>query len=200
MHHADDSIEVVGQSGGWYRFLGDLMRPQVFGLETSNGVMGIEDEDWEQNPSSSNHNGYFGTVDLYTKSHIEYLYDYSVGQFCSGCHGNFHHEMNSGQAGAGNDVSGAWIRHPSDVLIPDAGEYAAYTAYDPLAPAAKPDLAGMKDSSSVVPGTDIVTCISCHRPHGSPYPDMLRWDYESCSAGSASSDCGCYVCHTAKDN
>jgi len=48
-----------------------------------------------------------------------------------------------------------------------------------------------------------VTCISCHRPHGSPYPDMLRWDYANdCNTGNADTatePCGCYSCHTTKD-
>ena len=104
--------------------------------------------------------------------------------------------MNSEQG----DFSGVWIRHPSDVLIPNEGEYAAYTTYNPLAPAAKQTLtAGMETSDTVTPGSDIVTCISCHRPHGSPYPDMLRWNYDTCDAGTANDECGCYVCHTAKD-
>ena len=92
-------------------------------------------------------------------------------------------------------------RHPSDVLIPDSGEYADYSEYNALAPVAKEEIDdGMKNSSVVTPGTDIVTCISCHRPHGSPYPDMLRWDYASCQAGAANSECGCFICHTAKDD
>jgi predicted CXXCH cytochrome family protein len=42
-------------------------------------------------------------------------------------------------------------------------------------------------------GDAIVTCISCHRAHGSPYYKLLRWDY----AGSIST--GCAYCHTSKD-
>jgi predicted CXXCH cytochrome family protein len=116
---------------------------------------------------------------------------------CVGCHGNFHHQMNDAQPG---DVSGAWIRHPSDVVIPDETEYAGYTTYNPLAPVAKTDLSGQKNSAVVVPGSDLVTCISCHRPHGSPNPDMLRWDYTTCRSEEANAACGCFVCHTAKDD
>ncbi|NOQ51594.1 MAG: hypothetical protein GQ578_05190 [Desulfuromonadaceae bacterium] len=194
-HHADDSAEVVGATGGWYRFLGE--NPAMMGSPDVYGVKGIEEDNWEQNPASDSHNGYFGSSTVYAKCFWPYLPTYSIGQFCVGCHGNFHHEMNSAQPG---DVSGAWIRHPSDVIIPNAIEYANYTVYNPLAPVAKTALAGKKNSTVVEPGADLVTCISCHRPHGSPYPDMLRWDYSnSCKVGVSNADCGCFVCHSTKD-
>jgi hypothetical protein len=48
----------------------------------------------------------------------------------------------------------------------------------------------------------IVTCISCHRAHGSEYADLLRWDYTAgTSAGSGTNlNSGCFVCHTTKDD
>lgn len=207
-HHADDSAPVVTSTAGSYRFLGNVMLnvfngwpPERFPADLSNraGVSGIEDPDWEQMVSSNKHNVYAGTDTLYSAS-TALLSQSTVGQMCAGCHGNFHHKMDAGQLDGTYDLSGVWIRHPSDVLIPDEGEYAAYTEYNPLAPAAKPNLtADMKNSPTVTPGEDIVTCISCHRPHGSPYPDMLRWDYDTCQAGTDNEECGCYVCHTAKD-
>ncbi len=199
-HHADDSAVVVAESGGWYRFLGD--NPAMnFGASTPEGVIGIEEEDWEQNPSKNNHNVYQGTINVYAKTIMPYTPDNTIGQFCAGCHGQFHHEMNTDQP---SGVAGAWIRHPSDAVIP-AGttEYAGYTEYNPMAPAAKSTalVAGDANFDVVTPGSDVVTCISCHRPHGSPYPDMLRWDYlNGCNAGSANADCGCFTCHTAKDD
>ncbi len=47
----------------------------------------------------------------------------------------------------------------------------------------------------------IVTCLSCHRAHGSPYADLLRWDYDTMIAGNAgdATGKGCFVCHTTKD-
>lgn len=192
-HHARDNAEVVEGPGGWYRFLGAL--PAMQADPEAYGVKGIEDADWEQSPSASRHNGYFGTTEVYGKE--TFMTRYTIGQFCSGCHGNFHHEMNSAQPA---DYSGAWLRHPSDVVIPDSGEFQEMSQYDPLAPVAKTDLAGMKNYPGVDLGRDVVTCISCHRPHGSPYPDMLRWDYDTCVAGTANEDCGCFVCHTAKDD
>jgi len=206
-HHADDSATVVGSAGGWYRFLGDNPAMQMGPSPPDTGVIGIEEEDWEQNPSSSNHNVYQGTTDVYEKSFMPYSPHNTIGQFCAGCHGNFHHDMNTAQPG---DVSGAWIRHPSDVVIPFEGEYAsAFGAtaiddgvYNPMAPVAKSTalVAGDANFANVTLDSDVVTCISCHRPHGSPYPDMLRWDYANdCDAGTANADCGCFSCHTAKD-
>ncbi len=203
-HHADDSGVVVDAEHGSYRFLGDIMAAENPGGPAPGGpygLKGIEDPDWEQTVSSSDHNVYSGTTDLYQQSLGAPPIVDTIGQMCAGCHGDFHDAMNTGQDGGGNSVSGAWIRHPSDVIIPDSGEYAFYTEYNPLAPVAKVGIdAGMENAPTVTPGTDVVTCISCHRPHGSPYPDMLRWNYDSCQAGAESNECGCFVCHTKKDD
>lgn len=48
-------------------------------------------------------------------------------------------------------------------------------------------------------GVDKVMCLSCHRAHGSPYPDMLRFDYNMEAGGGTSTD-GCFKCHTNKDD
>lgn len=196
-HHADDTAPLVEGANGSYRFLGDLMS-RAFGFpDTTRGVKGIEDSDWEQTPTATRHNTYAGVSGEYPKQFGVFLSTSSIGQFCCGCHGNFHHKMNSAQP---SGMEGAWIRHPADVKLPSNGEYGNYTVYNPLAPVAKTNpTAGMKNSPTVEPGSDLVTCISCHRPHGSPYPDMLRWDYDSCSAGVANEQCGCFVCHNLKD-
>ncbi len=110
--------------------------------------------------------------------------------FCITCHGDFHEVGTS-----------AFRRHPSDFTIKNEGEYANYTTYDITAPVARlgPDLA-TGPTADVNPGSDMVMCLSCHMAHASPYPDMLRWDYqEECRAGSESADCGCFTCHSAKD-
>jgi predicted CXXCH cytochrome family protein len=193
-HHKDATGDVVGQDHGWYRFLGNAMIGQL----TAAGVIGVESDDWEQTVSATNHNVYKGSARLYTSTFT--TQDNSIGSFCAGCHGNFHHEYSEG--GGMTTTLGAWIRHPSDVIIPNEREYADYTTYDPLAPVAKTALDGTV-TDVVVPGEDVVTCISCHRPHGSPYSDMLRWDYANdCNTGNADSEtepCGCYSCHTTKD-
>ena len=116
---------------------------------------------------------------------------HSISRYCAACHWGFYGENTE-----------HWKRHPSDIALPDSGEYANYTTYNPLAPIARLEstLTGMTAASSTVtPGEDQVSCLSCHRPHGSPYPDLLRWDYENkCQAGTSDPDCGCFVCHTEK--
>jgi predicted CXXCH cytochrome family protein len=169
-HHADDSATVVGEDGGWYRFLFD--------------VKGIEDDDWEKTISATDHNEYQGGAFN------------SVSRWGCGCHSQFHALANPGGVG----VASPWLRHPVDVILPDAGEYAAYTQYSPEAPVARPDLTGYSGpSSTVTPGTDMVMCLSCHRPHGSPYKDILRWDYDEMIAGDSSKSGGCFTCHSHKN-
>lgn len=207
-HHAtgNGTPNVVDSEDGWYRFLGSVMGYKVMNLGTANGVQGIEHSKWEQDATSGSHNVYQGTKSNYSSGLN--ISEKSMGQYCSGCHPNFHSQIysggsNPGGTGQGNNGAwsgGAWIRHPSDVVLPNRADYNGYTTYNPLAPVAKTNL-GTASTSTVTPGQDVVMCLSCHRPHGSPYGDMLRWDYlNNCVAGQGNADnCGCYACHTTKD-
>ena len=184
-HHANDSDAVVGEAGGWFRYCS--------GHDTGvgRGVEGIEDPDWQFTKGTGDHNEYLGAVGATFTGGYGFSLGNTMTGYCTGCHGNFHVEQ--------NDV-GAWIRHPSDAVIPNEGEYKNYTEYAPLTPVARPDLAGWTGPSSVVtPSTDLVMCLSCHRAHGSPYPDMLRWDYNSQVAGGGGQDIGCFKCHSGKN-
>ncbi len=204
-HHADDTGGgVVGASGGWYRFLNSSEHGTA-----STGVKGIEDSDWEQTVSSSDHNEYNGCNNPYGND------DNSISNDCAGCHYKFHginYTDTDGTVLADN--KSPWFLHPTHLALADTASGAEYhnynngNGYNPLAPLARdPDrLATMTTSTSTVYvayGTadgDQVMCLSCHRAHGSPYPDMLRWDYNTCQAGTPNSNCGCFVCHTQKDN
>lgn len=194
-HHAIDSDTVVGleqaDDDGYYRFLSGHMSGN------NHGVAGIEDSDWQYTKSAADHNEYLGW-----EGHLQYRAGfYNLGHtmtaFCCGCHGDFHEEQDSGSN---------WIRHPSDAVIPDSGEYAgAFGAegggtgtYDPLVPVARPSLSGWTEpGSSVTLGTggDMVMCLSCHRAHGSPYYKIMRWDYKNWPGEGTN---GCGVCHTSK--
>lgn len=182
-HHLDDTGPIIDSAAeGWYRFLDGHM------AGAGHGASGIEDSDWQASYGLNDHNEYLGySADKGSAGGFSAIGDVMTG-FCCGCHGNFHIE----QSGS------AWIRHPSDAVIPNSGEYSAYTTYDPQAPVARPNLSAISDSSQVQPGTDMVMCLSCHRPHGSPYPDMLRWDYSNMVAGGSGSG-GCFTCHTRKN-
>ena len=215
-HHADDHPagynNVVDASGGYYRFLGSQSTNKCppagagdLGWHDNIGVKGIEDQNWEANPTSAVHNEYSGRP----MNELSWPYGpgsggyASISRWCGGCHNNAHNAGGSGGADGGTGTSSPWLRHPTDFALPDdtAKEYRHYTTYNPQAPVARPDIDGCSGPSATVsPGTDMVQCLSCHRSHGSPYPDMLRWDYAGMQAGGGSNTTGCFVCHTTKDD
>jgi len=220
-HHANDRPD--GESGlvdsadkGWYRFLADPHR--VYYAEDKKwGVIGYEDSVWEaghpnHTPGTTAHNVYIG----YNASHgAGDVSKGNVSSFCGGCHENFDRSYatstTQGQEVEESNVFSHWIRHPSDAHIPDSGEYSNVGGelhlYDPLSPVAEQypvsDPNNWTPSANVEPGSDTVMCLSCHRPHGSPFPDMLRWNYTTQLVGGdkeeSVNDSGCFYCHTKKD-
>ena len=126
---------------------------------------------------------------------VSYLESGAIDQKCVGCHSDFHNET---------VANSTWIRHPVDVAIPDAGEFTGFDVYNPMVPVARQNVSlSDVNFSSINRGSDVVSCISCHRPHGSPYPAMLRWGYRDWP-GTDSHTLqpafnGCAVCHTSKD-
>ena len=187
-HHGDDSGPVAGDDEEVkYRFLSfTAFHPYTFQQGSYNfyGVAGIEDGDWEYTVSSSDHNEYCGAASSGDYSGASH----SISRYCAACHWGFYGENTE-----------HWIRHPSDYVLQNSGEYANYITYNPLAPIARLEstLTGMTvASSTVTPGEDQVSCLSCHRPHGSPYPKIMRWDYQGWP-GSGENKCN--VCHTTKD-
>jgi len=185
-HHADDSATITDSYlQGWYRFLGSFHA-------AGRGASGIEDPDWEYTRSSSDHNEYLGVPGDKTSNLGASANGNTVSSFCIGCH-NIMHVQDDTATGAS-----PWLRHPSDQTLPADGEFAGYTVYDPQVPVARPVLSEV--SAVVTPGTDMVMCLSCHRAHGSPYPDMLRFPYDGMVAGGGGADgTGCFKCHTQKD-
>ncbi|MBW1676921.1 MAG: cytochrome c3 family protein [Deltaproteobacteria bacterium] len=173
------------------------------------GVKGYEDPDWEQETTTTKHNRYSGATSPSETTcggschapigwHGETPEYDTISGFCAACHGHFHQlDRNAyGQVEygfGGTQSNGQWIRHPSDILLPQTGEYNGYPAYSAEAPV------GYTDVSIPTRATAVVTCISCHRAHGSPYPDMLRWNYNDMNAGGGTNTSGCFTCHTEKD-
>ncbi|MFA4917998.1 MAG: cytochrome c3 family protein [Thermodesulfovibrionales bacterium] len=169
-HHRD--------SKPWYRFLKGH-------LDTIDYVEGIEDPDWEQNADQSHHNRYKGYSGPVSSATLETTH--GINSYCGGCHGIFHREGTI-------KSSNVWIRHPSDILLPQTGEYSGYnpeTNYSVEAPVA------WTDPLNPSRATAVVMCLSCHRVHGSPYADILRWDYGTMLAGGSNTG-GCFTCHTLK--
>jgi hypothetical protein len=92
--------------------------------------------------------------------------------------------------------------------MPERGEYRFYNPkdngkYNPLVPVARGS-APKKSSSMVIPGSTsatgaIVMCLSCHRAHGSNYPDILRFNYSAIDTDNGNNDVGCFVCHASKN-
>jgi len=188
-HHGDDSTIDGSTVTKSYRFL--------------YGIIGFEDSDWEYRPTSTTHNQYHGDARGSTgappsdTSTISYL--------CAECHGNFH--AGSGSLATGTTAASPWWRHPVDFDLSDAtgSEYANYGGashtYQVVTPVASDlgtsvtNTGTTTDLGSVLStGSDaIVTCISCHRAHGTPHYKMMRWDY----AGGIGGDCD--NCHTTKN-
>lgn len=182
-HHANVGLTTTRAEnpttvGGSYRFLG--------------GINGLEDDDWNWDESAAEHNEYFGV-----NGNVNYANKRTINYSCAQCHGVFHSQIDDAVAGS------PWLRHPTDIDLTPTGEYANYNpdggnVYSVEAPVARPTVP-VGSGSVVTPGTDIVMCLSCHRAHGSPEPDILRWDYDAMQAATGTSDTGCFVCHTTKN-
>lgn len=168
--HHDDSKP-------WFRFLKGHMSDDHY-------VTGIEAANWEYDPANVTDRNVYQGIDSATFT-VNYTLKstHAITAFCSGCHYSFHDDMGG--------VTSPWLRHPNDILLPTSGEYGAYdplTTYSNEAPVAYLNINAPTRAEAVV------SCLSCHRAHGSDQPDMLRWDYTNMAEGT-----GCYVCHTTKD-
>ncbi len=158
------------------------------------GVKGIEDSDWEYQPTSTEHNQYYAVDGSLDSQSINYL--------CCECHGNFH-----AISGTPSTISSPWFRHPTDFALSSATG-SGYTNYPgPFDPTTGTYFPGVPLGSDLTTGVvslvtfsgkdDIVLCISCHRAHGSPYKKIMRWDYYDWPETTTVN--GCNACHTTKD-
>ncbi len=190
-HHGDDSTIDGSTVAKSFRFL--------------KGIKGTEDSDWEYTASSSDHNGYYASD--YNKDGAT-IDSASINYLCAECHGDFHKNSSINNTSGGGSP---WLRHPTDydmnnVSTKEYGSYPNASKFNSVSAAGDyfTDVpvgnTGGTVKSSVLSATGdaVVLCISCHKAHGSPYADLLRWDYTQCSAGGTQSNCGCFACHTSK--
>jgi len=203
-HHADDTTIDGNTVGTSFRFL--------YGIE------GTEQARWEyQAGVGDDHNGYWGTnraADTVDDAN-------TISSLCGQCHGGFHNSVeptanagwvNSGDPGiqgSGAAMTNPWIRHPTDFQMPASATgddtsdywYNGGGGYDPMVPLGSTAGNVVTGATNPAGGDRIVICLSCHRAHGSPYADLLRWTYGGMVVGpSGDVGEGCFVCHNAKDN
>ncbi|GAB4339702.1 MAG: hypothetical protein Kow0089_12810 [Desulfobulbaceae bacterium] len=165
------------------------------------GVLGYEDSDWQHTESAADHNIYQGEARAAANAAHD---SRTISGLCAKCHGAYHNTVDAAAVdtyGINTDnatLGGQWIRHPTDYSMPLAGEYAGYATYQPETPVGKGIGSLGNPATQVNTAADrIVLCISCHRAHGSPYQDMLRWSYGTMQVGTGVTT-GCMNCHTAK--
>ncbi len=142
------------------------------------------------NVDQNTHNEYKGDIFAVRAAQAWANVD-TISEFCAECHGDFH-----ASAEITNVAGSPWIRHPTDVDIPNSGEYASMTTtYSVETPVARVNIPNAV-SNSVDPSnaTDVVMCLSCHAAHGTNYDDILRFDYTTLADGT-----GCIRCHTSKE-
>ncbi len=181
-HHADDS-QIDGTTVATsYRFL--------------NGILGLEDDDWEYQPTSTEHNQYYG-VDRTADTEND---EGTISSLCAQCHNDFHNGAGNVQGTEGGFGS-PWVRHPTDFDMGNTAADSEYRNYGGGTYVVSAPVASTNVSSVVTNVTfnddTIVTCVSCHRAHGTPNADLLRWDYNSIVAGGGGTG-GCFECHTTK--
>lgn len=159
------------------------------------GIAGKEDGDWEYSFSQADHNQYKGSDDPGGGTD-----ETTISSLCQRCHGLFHSPVNE------MSTVSPWLRHPNDYDMGNSGgEYANYNGgagYNNLIPLGSTNVSSVISTPNVASagGTAIITCLSCHRAHGSPYLDSLRWNYATTyTPGGTDGFGGCAVCHSSKN-
>ena len=146
-----------------------------------------------QNRDPTIHNEYYGASGTGTESTVSTPGGNTISGLCAECHGNFHQGADVTEQ---SPVQSPWLRHSTDIVLTNSGEYTSYTTYSIVAPVARSSLYGTINTSGtnniVTPGTDVIMCLSCHGAHATNYYKLMRWDNQSDSSG-------CAVCHTEKD-
>ena len=146
------------------------------------GIAGYEDPEREFQPLFNRHNQYKG-VDSPESSDST-----TISSLCARCHGLFHDDVTDSSASP-------WLRHPVNYDLgqtPTNSEYRDYGGtshqYQVTTPVASDDVSQVIGTVTFNNDT-IITCLSCHRAHGSPFYKSLRWDYRGTVTGGYCSNC-----------
>ena len=185
---------------------GTVAAPQTTATEVGNsfrylmGTYGAEDSDWQFTESTNDHNRYVGQQRTAANAAASAT---TISGLCARCHGAYHNTVGGADSFGINEdntnfAAGNWIRHPTDYAMSAVtGEYAGYITYQPETPLGRTAANIANAGNTVTAGHRIVLCVSCHRAHGSPYDDMLRWTYSAMQVGAGVTH-GCMNCHTTK--
>lgn len=165
------------------------------------GLQGLEDSDYEYQPTATAHNKYYG-FDRTGEGDVSG----TMSSHCARCHNDFHN--GTGNISDGSFSNSVWLRHPTDFDMSRASssvEYDTYNGgvgsnnpYSVISPLATADSTTTLNTTIYSQADDaIVMCLSCHRAHGSPYDALMRWDYKKWPGVGGYN--GCAVCHTTKN-
>ena len=144
-HHGADAAITGADESTSFRFLMDA---------SGNGILGLEDSDWEYQPTASAHNQYYG-VD---KANDSAAATGTISSLCAKCHGDFH--TGDSNISSANNMASPWVRHPTDFDMNTAtgSEYADYNvdnSYSVEAPVASTDVSAVKSAvmaAAILPG------------------------------------------------
>jgi len=111
-----------------------------------------------------------------------------ISELCAECHGQFHGSGNTGSATP-------FTRHPTDNLLSDASGWtmASVTVDYDNTPFAFDSPSGKTTTEAYTTSAANVSCLSCHRAHGSAYVDILRWEYDVTPGSGTTTKC--LACH-----
>jgi hypothetical protein len=167
-----------------YRYL------QFYDNSDHTPIKGKGSPDWEyRGADESNHNVYYAMDNMGATT------DDSISALCAMCHGEFHGDDADEVRSGGN-----WIRHPTENLLSAAGFTMDSVNVDVMNNpfgfhGAYYEAVSTDNMANYTTDGARVTCLSCHRAHGTHNPDILRFDYGTQNAGSTSVTTGCLGCH-----
>ncbi|MDF1578370.1 MAG: cytochrome c3 family protein [Desulfobulbales bacterium] len=207
--HHDPMVAGGTGPGNAYRFLGGHGGVSGFNAIVDNWDGDLEGPGWQWGGADTN--VYIGQGTL---AEVQSPSELVIGRFCAGCHHKFHaaggidEMLGEDNKGSRRDSAAAeaipWLRHPTNVNI---GGFVA-SEFDGLIGLPYADGLPLARAGALLTGylgtieaADQVMCLSCHKAHGSEFPDALRWDYTATIAHSGLGDTttGCFYCHRTKD-